>query len=680
LHREVQDYPSKNKTTTGAYDEESASNAPGVVDKSGKLFDNCRTTGVDASDKHQDLRLPAMLMLTSKTANQHFLLPILKDIIQLRDATKKEQIDAQAHFDAELHTLTRRLDSLRHSLRSLLPTNNTTNTDGQQPASEVLQPIDELTNRLEHMSTRLSSVLKTNGAAHPQQQLFAQPETIIDVQDIRRLIQQLETTVEEFNKSLLSAAMASRINDILQIIPLAPTTDETMEIDKSALPIAPPQAKLSDVLSIDDMWDSLDECLSGLAKLPDPHAVLVLQPAVEAFFIVHTTDGQNESGKLNKKDRETSEALSHSECFGPEATGASTDGGAQSEPVVAPASRSETTALTSTASVLTIVPRTEPATIELSPDVQKILKFARTHRTVLNQILRQSTQHLSDGPFHIFTDYSSILDFDVKRKYFRTELNRIKDTTGDEVQAVHVRRNNVFEDSYRELRQCSSEDWKHRFYIAFDDEDCQDAVGLLREWYSLITGSMFDPNYALFMLSRGDGVTYTPNPLSHCNTNHTQYFKFIGRIIAKAIFDNQYMGCYFTRPFYKHILDIPVYYTDMESIDLELYKHLIMLLENDLPVLGLDLTFSLDHSEFGVKKSVELIANGASITVTNVNKHEYVRLVCQERIIDSIRPQINSFLEGFYNIIPKSLISIFNEQELELLISGKLLVSRSRNY
>lgn len=34
------------------------------------------------------------------------------------------------------------------------------------------------------------------------------------------------------------------------------------------------------------------------------------------------------------------------------------------------------------------------------------------------------------------------------------------------------------------------------------------------------------------------------------------------------------------------------------------------------------------------------------------------------------RPQLQAFLEGFYEIIPKSLISIFNEQELELLISG----------
>lgn len=39
-------------------------------------------------------------------------------------------------------------------------------------------------------------------------------------------------------------------------------------------------------------------------------------------------------------------------------------------------------------------------------------------------------------------------------------------------------------------------------------------------------------------------------------------------------------------------------------------------------------------------------------------------------ILGAIRQQLNAFLEGFYDIIPKRLIGIFNEQELELLISG----------
>ena len=32
--------------------------------------------------------------------------------------------------------------------------------------------------------------------------------------------------------------------------------------------------------------------------------------------------------------------------------------------------------------------------------------------------------------------------------------------------------------------------------------------------------------------------------------------------------------------------------------------------------------------------------------------------------------QLRAFLEGFYDIVPKKLVSIFDEQELELLISG----------
>ncbi len=65
---------------------------------------------------------------------------------------------------------------------------------------------------------------------------------------------------------------------------------------------------------------------------------------------------------------------------------------------------------------------------------------------------------------------------------------------------------------------------------------------------------IFNQMYALFKISPGDRVTYIPNPASHCNSNHLSYFKFVGRIIAKAIYDNKLLECYFSRSFYKHIL------------------------------------------------------------------------------------------------------------------------------
>jgi E3 ubiquitin-protein ligase HUWE1 len=48
----------------------------------------------------------------------------------------------------------------------------------------------------------------------------------------------------------------------------------------------------------------------------------------------------------------------------------------------------------------------------LPPDTRKFLEFAETHRTVLNQILRQSTTHLADGPFAVLVRMIAPVSFD----------------------------------------------------------------------------------------------------------------------------------------------------------------------------------------------------------------------------------------------------------------------------
>ncbi|CAC5366866.1 HACE1 [Mytilus coruscus] len=58
------------------------------------------------------------------------------------------------------------------------------------------------------------------------------------------------------------------------------------------------------------------------------------------------------------------------------------------------------------------------------------------------------------------------------------------------------------------------------------------------------------------------------------------------------------------------------------------------------------------------------------ITVTEENKTEYAQLVTELRMTRAIQPQINSFLSGFHQYIPQSLIQMFDEYELELMLSG----------
>ncbi|KAM9915274.1 hypothetical protein OXX80_014178, partial [Metschnikowia pulcherrima] len=69
-------------------------------------------------------------------------------------------------------------------------------------------------------------------------------------------------------------------------------------------------------------------------------------------------------------------------------------------------------------------------------------------------------------------------------------------------------------------------------------------------------------------------------------------------------------------------------------------------------------------------KIIDLVPDGRNIPVTEENKQDYVRLVVEYRLQTSVNEQMQNFITGFHEIIPRELVAIFDEQELELLISG----------
>ena len=71
-----------------------------------------------------------------------------------------------------------------------------------------------------------------------------------------------------------------------------------------------------------------------------------------------------------------------------------------------------------------------------------------------------------------------------------------------------------------------------------------------------------------------------------------------------------------------------------------------------------------------VSISQELKPNGENIVVTDFNKSEYLQLKLRHRMLDSIKPQLEHFLRGFYEVIPGDLLSVFDYQELDLLMCG----------
>nr|F8W2M1.2 RecName: Full=E3 ubiquitin-protein ligase HACE1; AltName: Full=HECT domain and ankyrin repeat-containing E3 ubiquitin-protein ligase 1; AltName: Full=HECT-type E3 ubiquitin transferase HACE1 [Danio rerio] len=231
-----------------------------------------------------------------------------------------------------------------------------------------------------------------------------------------------------------------------------------------------------------------------------------------------------------------------------------------------------------------------------------------------------------------------------------------------------VHRDSLFRSSCEVVSKSSNEKLKQGIAVRFHGEEGM-GQGVVREWFDILSNEIINPDYALFTQS-ADGTTFQPNSNSSVNPDHLNYFRFAGQILGLALYHRQLVNIYFTRSFYKHILGIPVSYQDVSSIDPEYAKNLQWILDNDISDLGLELTFSVETDVFGTMEEVPLKPGGTTIQVTQDNKEEYVQLVTELRMTRAIQPQINAFLQGFHTFIPPSLIQLFDEYELELLLSG----------
>ncbi|CAN0566268.1 unnamed protein product, partial [Ectocarpus sp. 12 AP-2014] len=123
------------------------------------------------------------------------------------------------------------------------------------------------------------------------------------------------------------------------------------------------------------------------------------------------------------------------------------------------------------------------------------------------------------------------------------------------------------------------------------------------------------------------------------------------------------------RPLYKHLLGWPIAFSDLEHVDHFTHESLIKMTElDDVEVCCLDFTVTEDR--LGSMEVVDLKEGGAELDVTNDNIGEYVELVLKHRLLMRMRDQLTAFLVGFYDVIPEALLSVFDFQELELLMCG----------
>ena len=67
---------------------------------------------------------------------------------------------------------------------------------------------------------------------------------------------------------------------------------------------------------------------------------------------------------------------------------------------------------------------------------------------------------------------------------------------------------------------------------------------------------------------------------------------------------------------------------------------------------------------------MELVPNGRGLPVTAVTKNAYVKVMTHYLLNARFRPMVRALLDGLHDILDLSLLRLFNQRELQTLISG----------
>ncbi|KAG9410505.1 hypothetical protein AC1031_018546 [Aphanomyces cochlioides] len=87
-------------------------------------------------------------------------------------------------------------------------------------------------------------------------------------------------------------------------------------------------------------------------------------------------------------------------------------------------------------------------------------------------------------------------------------------------------------------------------------------------------------------------------------------------------------------------------------------------------VEDLALTFSVLERQEDSFVEVDLIPDGANVTVTRATAQDYVGRMVRYLLFDRVQTQLEALLEGVYDILPPALLVPFDFNELELLVCG----------
>lgn len=217
-------------------------------------------------------------------------------------------------------------------------------------------------------------------------------------------------------------------------------------------------------------------------------------------------------------------------------------------------------------------------------------------------------------------------------------------------------------------------DLKGPIAITFVDQFGQeeagiDGGGVFKEFLTELCKEVFDTDRGLWLANKKNELY--PNPHTYAmESNSLAWYRFVGRILGKALYDGILIDVAFAGFFLAKWLGKQSFLDDLASLDPELYQGLIFLKHFTGNPEDLSLNFTVAVEEFGVTTSIPLIPNGEQVTVNRENRLQYIYLVSHYKLNKQIKKQTDAFFEGLSEMIDPKWLRMFNQQELQILLGG----------
>ncbi|KAF1321513.1 E3 ubiquitin-protein ligase upl6, partial [Globisporangium splendens] len=280
----------------------------------------------------------------------------------------------------------------------------------------------------------------------------------------------------------------------------------------------------------------------------------------------------------------------------------------------------------------------------------------------------------------VFSFNDRVLLFEKLLNEEKSHLRHVRDEFSGAIQ-VRIKRDEIVDQSFDFFQKvCDTMGvaaLKSRMKITFINEQGLeeagvDGGGVFKEYTDSLNKHAFSPEYGYFLATE-DQLLY-PNPAAQLIADTPREvidrFRFLGRVLAKAVYENILVEPQFAAFFLNKLLGKFNYIDDLHSLDPELYKNLMQLKHYAGNVEDLALTFSVSEMEFGRVVTRNLVPDGANIPVTNENRIRYIHVMANYKLNVQASSESAAFLKGFRDLIPAKWIQMFSPSELQMLIGG----------